>query len=196
MLRPQDNIVRERKSLTGIWQFAIDRDGQGRSRRWFTGPLGDARPMAVPASFNDIVADASVRDFFGDVWYQTTVQVPRGWAGQRIVLNLESATHRATVWINDVELGGHEGGYTPFEFDVTDHVSPGEQARVTVVVNNTLSFQSVPPGVVEDSLAVHDWAGLPDRHHRAHGPVRDERSCAVLHRGERPRGRDRQRRAA
>jgi beta-glucuronidase len=151
MLRPQDNIVRERKSLTGIWQFAIDRDGQGRSRRWFTGPLGDARPMAVPASFNDIVADASVRDFFGDVWYQTTVQVPRGWAGQRIVLNLESATHRATVWINDVELGGHEGGYTPFEFDVTDHVSPGEQARVTVVVNNTLSFQSVPPGVVEDT---------------------------------------------
>jgi beta-glucuronidase len=151
MLRPQDNAVRERKSLNGIWQFTLDPDGKGRSDRWFAGPLAGARPMAVPASFNDIAADAGVRDFFGDVWYQTTVQVPRGWAGQRIVLNLESATHRATVWIDEVELGGHEGGYTPFEFDVTDHVRAGERARVTVAVNNTLSFQSVPPGVVEET---------------------------------------------
>ncbi len=39
--------------------------------------------MAVPASFNDIAADAAVRDYFGDVWYQTTVRVPRGWDGRR-----------------------------------------------------------------------------------------------------------------
>ncbi len=151
MLRPQDTAFRERKSLNGIWQFALDGEGVGRSGRWFAGPLPGARPMAVPASFNDIVADASVRDFFGDVWYQTTVRVPRGWAERRIVLNFESATHRATVWVDEVELGGHEGGYTPFEFDVTDHVTPGGEARITVRVNNTLSFQSVPPGVIEDT---------------------------------------------
>jgi hypothetical protein len=29
--------------------------------------------MAVPASFNDIAADAAVRDYFGDLWYQRTV---------------------------------------------------------------------------------------------------------------------------
>jgi beta-glucuronidase len=60
--------------------------------------------MAVPASFNDIAADAAVRDYFGDVWYQTTVWVPRGWDGRRIVLHFESATHRATVWVNDAEV--------------------------------------------------------------------------------------------
>ena len=38
--------------------------------------------MAVPASFNDIAADAAVRDYFGDVWYQTVVRVPRGWDGR------------------------------------------------------------------------------------------------------------------
>jgi beta-glucuronidase len=57
--------------------------------------------MAVPASFNDITADPAVRDYFGDVWYQTTVRVPRGWDGQRIVLHFESATHRATVWVGE-----------------------------------------------------------------------------------------------
>jgi len=153
MLRPQDTDTRERKSLNGLWQFALDRAGSGRSERWFAGPLAAAREMPVPASFNDIPGDPAIRDYFGDVWYQTTVRVPRGWTGQRIVLHFESATHRATVWVNDTEVVSHEGGYTPFEADITDHVQAGDRVRVTVVVNNTLSFQSIPPGVIEDTPA-------------------------------------------
>ncbi len=107
--------------------------------------------MPVPASFNDVTADPAVRDHVGDVWYQTTVRVPRGWDGQRVVLHFESATHRATAWVNDTEVVSHEGGYTPFEAEVTDLVQAGDEARITVVVNNTLSFQSIPPGVVEDT---------------------------------------------
>jgi beta-glucuronidase len=110
MLRPQDSDTRERKSLNGLWQFRLDSEGEGNSARWFGQPLPDSSEMAVPASFNDIAADGAVRDYFGDVWYQTTVWVPRGWEGRRIVLHFESATHRATVWVNDVEVMSHEGG--------------------------------------------------------------------------------------
>jgi beta-glucuronidase len=151
MLRPQDTATRERKSLTGLWRFRLDKAGEGRSAEWFRRPLADAREMAVPASFNDIAADAAVRNYFGDVWYQTTVRVPRGWDSQRIVLHFESATHRATVWVNDAEVVSHEGGYTPFEAEVTEHVRAGDETRITVVVNNTLSFQTIPPGVIEDT---------------------------------------------
>jgi beta-glucuronidase len=151
MLRPQDTATRERKSLTGLWRFRLDGAGEGRSGEWFKRPLADAREMAVPASFNDIVADPAGREYFGDVWYQTTVRVPRGWDGQRIVLHFESATHRATAWVNGTEVVSHEGGYTPFEAEVTDLVQAGEEALVTVVVNNTLSWQSIPPGVIEDT---------------------------------------------
>src|ERR671912_2810772 len=84
MLRPQDTSTRERKSLNGLWDFRLDRAGEGRSGRWFADRLPDAREMAVPASFNDIAADAAVRDFFGDIWYQRTVWVPRGWRERRI----------------------------------------------------------------------------------------------------------------
>ena len=70
MLRPQDTATRERKRLDGLWRFALDPAGQGRTARWFAGPLADAREMAVPASFNDIAADPAVRDYFGDAWYQ------------------------------------------------------------------------------------------------------------------------------
>ena len=49
MLRPRDTLTRERKSLTGLWRFRLDGAGEGRSAGWFTGPLPDARDMAVPA---------------------------------------------------------------------------------------------------------------------------------------------------
>jgi beta-glucuronidase len=153
MLRPQDTSTRERKSLNGLWQFRLDPEGEGRAAGWFSEPLPDAPQMAVPASFNDIAADAAVRDYFGDVWYQTSVWVPRGWQGQRIVLHFESATHRATVWVNDVEVVSHEGGYTPFEADITEYVTPGQEARITALINNTLHWQSIPPGVIEDTPA-------------------------------------------
>jgi beta-galactosidase/beta-glucuronidase len=72
MLRPQDTDTRERKSLNGLWRFRLDPEGEGRSARWFSQPLPDSSEMPVPASFNDIAADAAVRDYFGELWYQTT----------------------------------------------------------------------------------------------------------------------------
>jgi beta-glucuronidase len=105
----------------------------------------------VPASYNDIFADAKVRDHVGDVWYQTQFRVPSRWAGERIVLRFDSATHRAVAWVNGTQVVEHEGGYTPFEGDVTDVVEPGAENRVTVVVNNVLTWQSIPPGYVEET---------------------------------------------
>jgi beta-glucuronidase len=61
MLRSQDTSTRERKSLNGLWQFRLDPESEGRAARWFSQPLPDSREMAVPASFNDIAADAMVR---------------------------------------------------------------------------------------------------------------------------------------
>ena len=95
MLRPQDGPTRERKSLNGLWRFRLDPAGEGRDAAWWRRPLADARDMPVPASYNDIPADAAVRDHVGDAWYQTVVRVPRGWAGQRVVLRFDAATHRA-----------------------------------------------------------------------------------------------------
>jgi len=172
MLRPQDTSTRERKSLTGLWEFRLDPTRAGRSARWFADSLPDAVRAPVPASYNDVFADATVRDHVGDVWYQTTARVPRGWEGRRVVLRFDSATHRAVVWVGDTKVAEHEGGYTPFEADVTSLLAPGDEVRITAVVNNELSFQSIPPGIVEDTpqglrqLYFHDffnYAGL----HRA-----------------------------
>jgi beta-glucuronidase len=150
VLAPRESPTRERISLDGLWRFAFDPDGAGRTERWWATALPGDGEMPVPASFNDILPSRETRDHVGDVWYQRTVRVPRGWEGQRIVLRFDAATHRAVAWVGDTQVVEHEGGYTPFEADVTEHVRAGEEARVTVVVNNELSWSSIPPGFVQE----------------------------------------------
>jgi beta-glucuronidase len=113
MLRPQDTPTRERKSLDGLWRFALDPEGVGRTNGWWERPLAGAREIPVPSSYNDLFTEAEVHGHIGDAWYQTTVRVPRGWAGERIVLRFGSATHRAVVWVDGTQVAEHEGGYTP-----------------------------------------------------------------------------------
>lgn len=149
MLRPVSNAHRERLRLDGIWDFTIDPDGTGRNDGWWRAPLPKRIHMPVPASYNDVYPDATIRDHVGDVWYQTTAHVPARWDGRRIVLRFDAATHRAVVWVNDEQVAAHEGGYTTFEADVTDVVRKGAENRITVVVDNRLSWESIPPGYVE-----------------------------------------------
>ena len=151
MLRPQDSATRDRRSLTGLWRFRVDPDGVGREQQWFASPLADAIDMPVPASYNDIVPGRALHDHVGEVWYQTLVRVPHTWGEQRIVLRFDSATHRATVWVDGQELVRHEGGYTPFEADVTDLVRAGAEALVTAAVDNVLTWETIPPGIVVDT---------------------------------------------
>jgi beta-glucuronidase len=151
MLAVRTTPTRERTSLDGLWRFSLDPDGVGRRASWEDGLPAEAREMPVPASYNDVVPDAAYRDHIGAVWYETSVQVPRSWAAERIVLRFGSATHRAVVWVNGAQVAEHEGGYTPFEADVTDVVFVGGRNRISVMVDNVLTWQSIPPGFVEDT---------------------------------------------
>lgn len=152
MLRPQDNGIRETKSLDGIWSFVTDPQGVGRDERWWSAPLADTRTIAVPASYNDLFTDRDVHDHVGEVWYQRTIHPPASWADGRVVLRFDSATQRASVWVEDTHVVDHEGGYLPFEADITELAAGGGPLRVTVAVDNVLTFESIPPGTVE----VHD----------------------------------------
>ena len=152
MLKPIENAARERKTLGGLWRFAVDPQGRGRDQRWWLAPLGESgahvRDIAVPASYNDLFPDAAIRDHVGDVWYQTEIRASAAWLEQRVVLRFDAATHRATVWLDDVQVMRHEGGYTPFETDVTHLLTAGKAHRLTVCVNNELHWHTIPPGLV------------------------------------------------
>jgi beta-glucuronidase len=145
-LKPQHTTTRELVNLDGLWKFALATEDEP-SDSWTT-VLPKDLECPVPASYNDIFADRKIHDHVGWVLYQRDVIVPKGWSEERFLVRAEAATHKGRIYVNDEFLTEHSGGYTPFEADITHLVSAGEKFRLTIAVNNELTFETIPPGKV------------------------------------------------
>jgi hypothetical protein len=103
------------------WQFLPDRQGSlkatdlGAARGW--------RDVRVGLSWNAQFAD--LRDYMGVAWYRTTFDRPDLSGGRRALLRFGACDYFAEVFVNGQSVGTHEGGYTPFVFDVTDALRAG-----------------------------------------------------------------------
>ncbi|CAH2222721.1 beta-glucuronidase [Pelobates cultripes] len=161
MLYPRDTPTREMKELNGIWSFRADKSLQrdeGFQKQWYKRPLRETGPvidMPVPASYNDITQDITLRDFVGWVWYEKDVIFPSRWvedkSSSRIVLRIGSAHYFSIVWVNGVLVTQHEGGHLPFEANITSLLksSADSSCRITIAVNNTLTPHTLPPGSIQ-----------------------------------------------
>lgn len=146
MLSVRQTPSRQVTSLNGVWEFTLDPKNEGGAQEYFRASLPDSRPMPVPASYNEIPTDIDVYDKVGIVWYQRQVLTPRFTDQERLMLRFGAVTHQGRVWVNDTEVAYHEGGYLPFEADITDLVSPGQTFRLTVAVDNELRWDTIPVG--------------------------------------------------
>ncbi|MEQ2283575.1 hypothetical protein AMECASPLE_012801 [Ameca splendens] len=120
--------------------------------------------MPVPASYNDITQDPTLRDFIGWVWYEREVTVPARWItdeGIRVVLRVGSAHYYSVVWVNGVKVTEHEGGHLPFEAEIGTLLrkEPTIPCRITIAVNNTLTLHTLPPGSIQ---YMNDSTRYPD----------------------------------
>lgn len=118
-------------SLNGAWDFARDPDGSAAydaitadDRRW-------VERIVVPFAWETEAAGPQAH-WLQWGWYRRDIAAPSGWSGDRIVLHFGAVHHAATVWVDGTLIGEHEGGYTPFEFDITDAL--GAELRGTLVV--------------------------------------------------------------
>ncbi|MEJ2299611.1 MAG: glycoside hydrolase family 2 TIM barrel-domain containing protein, partial [Woeseiaceae bacterium] len=96
--------------------------------------------LQVPGDWNS----QDDRFFFyeGTMWYFRSFDLqPAG--DTRYLLYFGAANYYAEAWLNGEYLGEHEGGFTPFQFDVTEHLRPGENF-VVVKVDNRREFDRVP----------------------------------------------------
>ena len=146
MLYPQSNAFRSRHSLDGLWRFAVIPSGQEPQSAIAAEPLRDAITMPVPASYNDLVQDVSLRDHVGWVWYQRDIHRPRGWDDGQIRLRFGAVAHHCIVYIDGVEVGRHKGGFLPFEFDVAANLMGHGSHMLTVAVDNRLDRSCLPVG--------------------------------------------------
>ena len=84
--------------------------------------------------------------------YRKRLPIPAEHAGKRLFLQFDGAAHIATVYVNGVEVAHHRTGYTAFRCEITELVTPGEDALITVKLDTTENPEVPPFGFVIDYL--------------------------------------------
>ncbi|MGA2326492.1 MAG: sugar-binding domain-containing protein [Bryobacteraceae bacterium] len=120
-------------SLNGSWDFRFDPEDVGiRERWWEPGRDLGARKISVPFCWESSLSGVNVKGGLKIGWYRRRFSIPAAWRGNHAWLRFDAVDWEARVWVNGKELGAHEGGYTPFEFDLAGAAEPGEEATVVV----------------------------------------------------------------
>lgn len=119
------------QNLNGLWNYAIRPVGESEPQT-FDGQI--LVPFAVESSLSGV--QKTVGDT-NELWYNRTFTIPSKWKDKKILLHFGAVDWKADVWINDIKIGQHTGGYTPFSFDITPALVKGENKLVVKVWDST-----------------------------------------------------------
>ena len=129
---PRPQMVRsEWQSLNGLWDYAITPKSEPRPAK-FDGKI--LVPFAVESSLSGVGRKVTPDDA---LWYKTTFTAPSAWKGKRLMLNFDAVDWKTVVYVNDIQIGSHTGGYTHFSFDVTPYLKSGANSLVLKVEDAT-----------------------------------------------------------
>ena len=103
----------EWKNLNGLWQYAVVDRGSALPTE-FEGDI--LVPFAIESSLSGVGRRINDRN---ELVYQRTFTVPSAWKNKRVLLHFGAVDWKADVWVNDVKVGSHTGGFVPFTFDIT-----------------------------------------------------------------------------
>jgi beta-galactosidase/beta-glucuronidase len=149
---PRPMLVREHwRSLNGLWEFAIDRNADWTSPsavRW-------DREIRVPFAPETEASGIHDNSFFSACWYRRTVPGESLKRGERLILHFGAVDYRATVWVNGHVAAHHEGGYTPFQLDITRLTLPGEPITIVVRAEDDPHDLAKPRGKQDWQLTPH-----------------------------------------
>jgi beta-glucuronidase len=154
---------RKTESLNGDWHYLVeqppfrelyDNAGQIRDSGYArnthpnisSGPhnseydFATAPTLKVPGDWN--TQEPSLFRFEGVVWYQRDfVYTPK--AGTRSFLHIGAANYRSVAWVNGTRVCEHEGGFTPFDCEITSAAHAGTNA-VVIAVDSTRHQDDIP----------------------------------------------------
>lgn len=131
---------RTKVTMNDNWRF-LKQDVEAASAAAFDDRSWKA--INLPHSYNTQDAFDNEKGYYeGPAWYRKTFKFTP-IAGQRYVIMFEGANKQADVWLNDVKLGQHQGGYTAFGFDITKFLKEGVNT-LSVRVDNSSALEIVP----------------------------------------------------
>ena len=115
-------------NLNGLWDFSILKAGIAEPTR-FDGQI--LVPYPVESSLSGVMKPVGEEN---EIWYKRSFEVPGKWKGQHVLLHFGAVDWKAEVWVNDIKIGSHTGGYTPFSFDITPFLNKGASQKLVVKV--------------------------------------------------------------
>ena len=143
---------RDVQSLNGKWDAIVDLYDQGRKNKIYLNRKPEGKTDFYEYSFDnglrlDVPSDwncqmPELKYYEGTVWYARRFDAPEQ-AGRRQFLYFGAVSYRCRVYLNGEEIGAHEGGFTPFEIEVTGRLKP-EGNFLAVEVNNTRTTDAIP----------------------------------------------------
>lgn len=126
-------------SLDGDWHFVADPTANLTVSQ--LPKASNIRPTRIPSSWQSQFAD--LRDYAGVGWYWRNITTPAPAPDQVAILHFGAVDYSAQVWVNGQKAGSHEGGYLPFDLDVTTLIHAGD---------NVIAVRVVDPGAKPANL--------------------------------------------
>ncbi|MHA8062960.1 glycoside hydrolase family 2 protein [Aquirufa aurantiipilula] len=135
---PRPQMVRDQwQNLNGLWDYTILDKGANIPSQ-FEGKI--LVPFAVESSLSGVQKTVGDQK---ELWYHRSFTIPATWKNKNIILHFGAVDWKADVWVNDVKVGTHQGGYAPFSFDITAFLQKDKAQKVVVKVwdPSDLGFQ-------------------------------------------------------
>jgi len=136
---PRPQLMRSAwRDLSGDWGFRFDDERTGITGGWYRNPRFD-RTITVPFPPESTASGVADPGYHPVVWYQRELGADDFAAagdladGKRMLLHFGAVDYRCEAWLNGTFLGRHEGGHTPFHFDITQAIDPSRTTQTLVV---------------------------------------------------------------
>ncbi|MDR1392730.1 MAG: hypothetical protein LBJ62_01985 [Bifidobacteriaceae bacterium] len=130
-------------SLDGIWGFSFEAADAAETGQ--TSATVRHETIHVPGPWQTM-ASGGRHDWLEAARYQRAFTVPQEWADQRIILKFGAVFYAAEVLVNGQVVGSHEGGYSPFEFDISDALGASREGTLEVRVSAPNDRRDIPHG--------------------------------------------------
>ncbi|MCX6239591.1 MAG: beta-galactosidase [Bacteroidia bacterium] len=138
---PRPMMVRtEWQNLNGLWDYAIRKAGMAEPVE-FDGSI--LVPFAVESSLSGVQKTVGQEN---ELWYKRSFSVSPKWKNKKILLHFGAVDWKSDIWLNDIKIGSHKGGYTPFTFDITPFLNNTTEQKLVVRVWDPTDASFQPHG--------------------------------------------------
>lgn len=130
----------EWQNLNGLWEYAIVDRGAALPAE-FDGQI--LVPFAVESALSGVGREVGEQK---ELIYRRNFTLPADWRGKQVLLHFGAVDWQADVWVNEVKIGSHTGGFTPFSFDITPALKAKGENRLLVKVWDPTDRGTQPRG--------------------------------------------------